>query len=93
MQGILLSSLQLHILVKTQNSIQQPTMCMRRWAKSVQRYVVGDPVRPVRPHKILLDPRPSMGPSSLLLSQVAVNISIIQSFPRNLCVIKTRYKM
>ena len=48
-------------------------MCMRRWAKSVQQYVVGDPVRPVRPHKILLDPRPSMGPSSLLLSQVAVN--------------------
>ena len=66
-------------------------MCMRRWAKSVQQYVVGDPVRPVRPHKILLDPRPSMGPSSLLLSQVAVNISIIQIFPRNLCVIKTRY--
>ena len=28
---------------------------MRRWAKSVQQYVVGDPVRPVRPHKILLD--------------------------------------
>ena len=28
---------------------------MRRWAKSVQRNVVGDPVRPVRPHKILLD--------------------------------------
>ena len=64
-------------------------MCMRRWAKSVQRNVVGDPVRPVRPHKILLDAQTIHGPSS----QVAVNISIVQFFPRNLFVIRTRYKM
>ena len=53
MQGILLRQPSIKYL--GQNSIQQPTMCMRRWAKSVQRNVVGDPVRPVRPHKILLD--------------------------------------
>ena len=53
MQGILLRQPSFKYL--GQNRIQQPTMCMRRWAKSVQRNVVGDPVRPVRPHKILLD--------------------------------------
>ena len=85
MQGILLSSLQLYILVKIAFNGQQ---CVWDVGQNLYNdmYVVGDPVRPVRPHKISLDAQTIHG----TIQSALVSIGMIQIFPRNLCVIKTR---